>query len=81
MIEETATFNISGERLKTMGCGRRFLSDIVRWKNRFLSLLNLTKKANNEKRRMCVPCLPDRWLKSLLFSNSYIFVCEFIHHE
>ena len=44
-----------------------------------LPLLSLSMR-DNDRRGMHVPWLSQWWLKSVLFSNSYIFVCYFIHH-
>lgn len=54
-IEETAPFNVLAEQLKTMDCGSRFLSNIVRnnkyhtKEKRFLSLLILTRRENESR--------------------------------
>ena len=46
-LVETATLNVSTERLITMGdCASRFQSDIVQVEKDFLSLLSLTRRDN-----------------------------------
>jgi hypothetical protein len=52
------------------------------WK-RILSLSSLTRKVN-ERRGVhvpCVPWLPQGWIKSVLFSNNYIFICYFTYYD
>ena len=45
-----------------------------------VSFSSITKK-DNKRRGVHVLSLSQWWLKSVLFSNSYIFVCYFIHHD
>ena len=72
MVEETAALNVSTERLKTVGCDSQFQSDIVRGKQRFLSLSSLTM-SDNERQEIHVLWLSEWWLKSVFFWTRYIF--------
>jgi hypothetical protein len=72
LVEETAALNVSTERLKTVSCGSLFQSDIVRGKQRFLSLSSLTM-SDNERQEIHVLWLAEWWLKAVFFWTRYIF--------
>jgi hypothetical protein len=48
-------------------------------KTRFLSLPSLTR-SDNERLGVYVLWLYQWWLMFVLLSNSYIFICNFLHH-
>ena len=65
---------------KNYGLWQPVLSQISDEEKRFMSLWSLTAN-DNGRLGVHVPWLSQCWPKSLLFSNSYMFVCYFMHHN